>query len=805
MIKNYITIALRNIERHRVYAFVNILGLAIGMACCILILLWVIDELSFDRYHKNADRIYRLCLDANMDYSLRGPVSSTPAALVLKEDFPEVLDAVRIDYPQRMLVKYRDKGFYQNGIIYADNSIFNVFTFPLIRGNPGTALEEPYTVVITETVAEKFFGDEDPLGKVMRFDDTSDYTVTGVMKDVPINSHLSFTIVCSMETHYVEHPEIMEEWLPFHFYTYLLLAEGTEPSIVEEKFPALIDTYLSPYSELAGAEIEFFLQRLTDIHLHSNTDLEIASTGNITYVYLFSAIALFILLMACFNFINLSTARSATRAREVGMRKTFGADRGRLIRQFIGESTLHCLFAIILSFVFLEAALPLFNTCSGRPLATNYFRTLWFIPGCLGFAVVVGHLAGGYPAFFLSSFKPVRVLRGTLAAGASHSSFRRVLVILQFVISVSLIIGTITIYEQLAFMKNKKLGYDKRDVLVLPFVRAPDFESFISLKEGLKTVPGVVNATVTDRVPGFGSVKIGVIPEGWGEDKSQLIRIISIDPDYLATMGMELVAGRNFSREIASDTTESVIINETAVRAFGWDDPIGKTITMKDEADTLRMSRTRRVIGVVGDFHLSSLHSPIEPLIFEYSPVVIFPEDYRMLAVRLAPLDVSETIELLSQKWDELVPSRPLDYFFLDDAIGNKYWAEMKLGKLGLYFSMLAVLIGCLGLFGMSAYSAEQRTKEVGIRKALGASVGGVVRLLSKEFLILVAIANLIAWPIAYLAMSRWLDNFAYHTELGWGVFLLAGVLSVTIALLTVIFQAYKAARANPVDALRYE
>jgi putative ABC transport system permease protein len=800
MSKNYLMIALRHIKRSKGYSFINIAGLAIGMTCCIMIMLWVQDELSFDRYHENADRIYRLTVDANLGAPLRAPVSNAISAPTLVGEYPEVLSAARIERPGRASVKYGDIQFYEENVGYADNSIFEVFTFPMISGDPKSALSTAYTVVITEEMAEKYFGDEDPIGKILKFDGETDHTVTGVVENVPSNSHFTFDMLRSFETLYMENREEMEQGMRFRYFTYLLLADNADYRELEQKLPTLVETQLGPVINSLGGSMKFLLQPLTSIHLHSDMGYDLSANGNIAHVYLFAAIALFILLIACFNFINLSTARSASRAKEVGIRKTFGAARNKLIRQFLGESVIYSVLAIFLSSILLELSLPLFNSLAGRELSFHYLQTPWFIPGLLLFALAVGFVAGFYPAFFLSSFQPVRVLQGGLKAGLSNSRFRSVLVLIQFAISITLIIGTITIYNQLYFMKNKKLGFNKKQVVVIPGIDDTIRQSLSTLKEELAAVPGVLHVAASSRVPGRGVMKGVLRPEGFSEDQPVTMDLLTVDPDFLPTMGIELAAGRNFSNDLASDTTDAVIINQAAARKIGWDDPIGKKFIFTPPPGSETPITSATVVGVVKDFHISSLHQRIEPLFVDYAL-----ERMSTITVKIAPDNISGTLELLKSKWEGIVPNKPFDYQFLDETFDSQYRSEERMGNIALSFSLLAIFIGCLGLFGMSAFSAEQRTKEIGIRRVLGASVTGIVGLLSKEFLMLVAIANLIAWPIAYYAMDKWLQDFAYRIDIGLGIFIPAGIAALLIALVTISFQATKAALNNPIDSLRYE
>lgn len=801
MFVNYLKVAIRSMLKHRIYSIINITGLAIGMTCCILIMLWVQDELGYDRFHAQADRIYRvghhLTLGGNTQTAISG---SAPMAPAMIGAFPEVVNATRINPAGRLSVKYGNKEFFEDRIFHADNSFFDIFSFPLMAGD-SAALAAANSAVITEKMAEKYFGDEDPIGKILRLGSQDDYVIMGVMANIPANSHIRFDMLCSFENLLQDESQMMNHWGRLGVHTYLLLSENADYRELERKFPALIDANLGETLSRVGGSLELFLQPMKRIHLHSNFSGDLWDNGDIAYVYLFSGIALFILLIACFNFINIATARSATRAQEVGMRRILGAARGKLVGQFLGESMVYGLLAMILASILLEAAFPLFKSISGRELTINYLRSPWVIPGLLGFALLAGLLAGAYPAFFLSSFRPIRILKGNLKSGASNSRFRRALVITQFTISVALIVGTLTVVYQLDFMKNKKLGFDKEQLVIIPNLTDTARHSLASIKHELAGLPGVINVASASNIPGQGGRMTNFLPEGFAEDESVLMMHMDIDDKCIPTLGFRLSAGRNFSADRATDTIESAIINETAVKMFHWQDPIGKTIVRRimgpgREPQTV----TTRVIGVVEDFHLNSLHRVIEPLFIGNTP-----GNQNTLAVRITSDDIPQTVARLRDKWTEIYPDQPLDHFFLDESFDRSYQAEERLSAIFLSFSLLAVFIGGLGLFGMSAFTAEQRTKEIGIRKVLGASIGRIVALLSKEFLILVAVANVIAWPIAYYGMNRWLQNFAYRDDIGWGVYALAGLASLLIALMAVSFQSIKAARTNPVDTIKYE
>jgi putative ABC transport system permease protein len=800
MLKNYLKIAFRSLKKHKVYSIINISGLAIGMAVCVLISMWILNEVSFDRFHEKADRICRLTMDIEVGSLLHTPVSLTAAGPALVQEFPEVVTAARVDRPNRATVKVDDRIYQEADVGFAENAIFEIFTFPFISGDPKTALEAPNTVVITESMAKKYFGEEDPLGRILRFDNARDFSVTGVVADIPANSHYRFNMLRSFRTHIATGNVSDDMWFDVRFFTYLLLDEHTTPEQLERKLPGFIDRHIGEGLKATGGSATFFLQPLKKIHLYSDFERDISANGDITYIYLFAAIALFVLLIAGINFINLSTARSTTRAREVGMRKTLGAIRSRLIGQFLGESMLHSFLAMGLAVVLIRLFLPFFNSVIGSDLTLNFFQKPWLMAAFLGMALMVGVFAGSYPSLILSSFPPVQVLKGVLKPGGSHSRLRKILVVFQFAVSIALIASTMIVYNQIIFMKNKELGFDKEHVVLLPGLRENLRKSYSSIRSELINLSGVVDVGASDLVPSRGHLIGTYLPEGFADDQVLTMDYMNVDAHYIPTMGIDVIEGRNFSEEFATDPDQSVLINEAAAKKIGWEEPVGKRFVFRpppgSDGDTTYLS----VIGVVKDFHLQSLRERIEPLIIFYDT-----DSIGTMSVRIAADKTQHTLDLLEKKWKELDPNRPFPYLFLDDSFDGLYRQEDRLKAIIFTFSLLAVLIGCLGLFGMAAFTAEQRTKEIGIRKVLGASVPGIIRLLAKELVLLVILANVIALPVAYFVMHRWLQNFVYRMDVHPIIFVLAAVISLSIALITVSYQAIRAALANPVDSLRYE
>ena len=798
MLKNYLRVAWANLRKHKAFSFINILGLSIGLTCSILILIYVFHELSYDRFHDNSDRIFRLRIELKIagDH-LDIPKSSPPMAEYLVRNYPEVQNAVRLRSLGRLPVRYKDNLHYEDHLFFADNSIFEIFTFPMLKGDPRTALKTAYSAVLTEDMAKKYFGEDDPLGKVLNINNQFDFTITGVVKNIPRNSHFIFDMLCSFETYAQENKRDMQNWISINNYTYLLLQKGYDYKQLEKKFPEMIEKNAGVLLRYVKGEMAVSLQPLTSIHLHSNLMQELSGNSSITYVYIFIVIAVFILAIACINFMNLSTARSANRAQEVGMRKVLGAGRGQIIRQLLGESIFFSLISLIVALLLVELVLPFFRAVSGVDLSIHYAKNPWIILGLIGLALLTGLGAGSYPAFFLSAFQPVRVLKGVFKTGPGSSRFRSVLVIAQFAISIALVVGTFVVSSQLHFMKNKRLGFEKEQVVVIPISDESTLESLEPLKEELKSRRGILGVAASSHVPGQTTYFNPFIPEGFTLDQMQYMGELYIDHDFIPTMGIEMIAGRNFSQDFRTDQNQAVIINETAAKKFGWDDPVGKKI---QELSMSGKMKALTVIGVVKDFHLESLHKQIAPLFIGYTTHV-----FNSLSVRISPEDIPETISFLRDKMKHFDPHRPFEYTFLNDSFDSQYRAEERLGKIFSSFSALAIFIACLGLFGLASFTAEQRTKEIGIRRVLGASVPGIVVMLSKEFMKWVIIANVIAWPIAYFSLNKWLQGFAYRTNVAFISFIIASALSLAIALLTVSYQAVRAATANPAESLRYE
>lgn len=808
MIYYNIKIAIRNLIKYKFYSFINIVGLAIGMATCLLILLFVQDELNYDRYNDKADRIYRVIADFKMGGNVFvTPNLGAPTAEALVNDFPEVEKTVRLQQGGTWFVRYGEKSFKETSVIIADSTFFDIFTIPLLEGDPKTALIKPNTLVLSKKMASKYFGDDDPLGKTLRLDNREDYTVTGVFKDIPSNSHFHAEFILSLQ---IDPGGSNDYWLGnMNYITYILLQKNYNYKNLEAKFPLMVKKYIGPELLMytgnsledflsKGNKAGFYLQPLTDIHLYSDLLGELEPNGDIKYVLIFSAIAVFILLIACINFINLSTANSSGRSKEVGIKKVLGSDRKELVKQFLTESVLMSLLAMIIALIIIVPVLPYFNNLSGKELTISYLTNYQFLIGIIILTLFIGFIAGSYPAFFISSFKPVSVLKGKLRSGTRSGYLRGSMVVFQFAASIIMIIATIIVFNQLNYIQNKKLGFNKEHSVIIHDTYILD-DKVQSFKNEITKDTRIISGTVTSALPVESSGSInGTFRDGRTDDEKLVpMASWSVDYDYVPTLGMEIIKGRNFSREFGSDSN-SVIINEAVAKHFEWKDPIGKRLSQYTAADGSEI-RTYTVIGVVKNFHYESLKNSI-------GPVILFLRPRTSYAVfRFKGENTAGVIDFIEDKWNEFAPGQAFQYSFMDEDFNNMYKAEQKIGDIFSTFAFLAIFIGCLGLFALAAFTAVQRTKEIGVRKVLGASVPNVLLLLTKEFLKWILIANVIAWPIAYYFMNNWLKDFAYRIEISWWVFFLAGGIALLIALFTILFQAIKAAIANPVDSLRYE
>jgi putative ABC transport system permease protein len=810
MLKNYFKIAWRNLVRNRAFSAINITGLAIGLASCMLISLYVLDELSYDRFHEKGDRIVRVVFKGIMQGGeMKEAHVMPPTAAALKADYPEVQESTRLRQGGSPLVLLNQKLYTDDRLAFVDSNFLQVFTFPLVEGNVKTALLQPNTVVISEKLAEKYFGKQNAMGKLLTFKDwKTPYTVTGVMKEMPAHSHIRYDMLASMAS--LEDAK-SNSWMISEFFTYLVLPEGYDYKKLEAKLPQTVAKYMGPQLKQAlgltldefrkkGNNVGLYLQPLTDIHLHSDFQYELGATGDLRYVYSFGAIAVIMLLIACINFMNLSTAGSSKRAREVGVRKVMGSEKIELVAQFLMESILLTGIALVLGTIICLAGLPLLNSLSGKDLGLSLEAIPSLLTALLLFGLFVGVFAGSYPAFFLSSFKPISVLKGGNAVTKLNSSGKNIglrsgLVVFQFFVSITLMVGATVVYQQLKFIQTKKLGYDKDQVLVVPAWALGKNQTVF--KDELLRDSRVSHITLSGYIPAGPSNNNNymISPE---TNTSQLLKTLryEVDYDYVATLGMEIAQGRNFSKDYGMDST-GIIINETAAKALGWQqNALGKTVSRRNNEG---QTSVYRVIGIVKDFHFKSLHDQISPLVMTLS------QDNGWMIIKTKNKEVSGLLAKMQNQWDSYKPDLPFTYSFLDERFNETYKVEQKTGQILGLFAGLTIFVACMGLFGLAIFTAEQRTKEIGVRKVLGASVAGIVALLSKDFLKLVMVAIVIALPTSWWLMNRWLQGFAYKIDISWWALTLASLVSIGIALATVSFQSVKAALMNPVKSLRSE
>ena len=794
MIKNHFKIALRNLWKHKVFSFINVTGLSIGITACFFIFMYVGFELSYDNMHTKADRIYRLVTDIKTPTeTINTGVTAWPFAPNIKADFPEVESFVRISGGS-FLVRKGNVKFQEEKSVFADSSFFKVFDFKLIKGDPKTALSEIATIVFSESAAKKYFGNTDPIGQtVLVTGDAIPAKVTGVMKDIPENSQMKADMLISMVSLTQKFNKGLDnQWGNFGASSYLLLKPGTNPKRLEAQLPAFLERRNGAEEKKQQMFYKLLLEPLKSVYLHSTRNGQ--ASGSITNVYVFAIVAIFILLIACVNFVNLTTARSVERAKEVGIRKVVGAERSQLARQFIGESVILCLIAFLLTIVLSVLFLPLFNQLAGKTISAGIFSNWYYIALLFITSVGIGLIAGLYPALVLSAFKPVSVLKGRFSSGNKGNALRKTLVIAQFTISIALIIGTIVVYTQMSFMQNRDLGFTKDQMLILD---TNDDPAGNALKEAIATIPGVKSTAKSSSVPGGGNPgAYSEIENKRGDLQIANLDLYFVDWDYVNQFKIKMVAGRAFSREFGTDTAQAMLLNEAAVKLFGYSSPqqaVGRRFK--------QWGREGKIVGVMKDFHFRSLQEVIKPLSMR-----IELKNLSLISVKMSSQNTAATLAVIENKWKTFIPNRPFNYYFLDEFFDRQYRAEQRFGKLFLNFAVLAIFISCLGLLGLASYSTLQRTREIGIRKVLGASVPGIVNLLSKDFLVLVVISFLVASPIAGIFMHYyWLKGFAYRVDISWWIFAIAGILALVIALGTISFQAIRAATSNPVKSLRSE
>ena len=807
MIKNYIKTAFRSLMKNKGFTFINVFGLALGLATCLLIVFYVFDELSYDRFNTNADRIYRINTDIKFGGSANSyAVAPAVAAGALKIDFPEIEQVARFRQVGGNQVKKGTQDIQEDNMIYADNTILGIFTLPVVSGSAANALVNPHNVVITERMAKKYFNRTNVTGEVLTFNDTSLYKITAVIKDLPLQSHFNFDFFISMPT-LSESRDL--NWLSNNFNTYVLLKPGVDPKVVDAKFSGFLRRHAGPQMqgilhqdfdafEKAGNYFKFSLFPLKKIHLYSNTIAELGANGNIVYVYIFSAIAIFILLIACVNFMNLSTARSSNRAREVGVRKVLGSSRSYLIAQFLTESILVTLIGAVIAVFLAWLLLPVFNQLSGKELAVTPQVISWLVPSLVIIVIVIGCLAGSYPALFLSGFQPIEVLKGKLAAGFKGGTLRSFMVVFQFSISIFLIIGTLVIYNQLNYIQGKDLGYSRDHILIVKNT-AMLGTAAKTFKQEVKQLSGVENATLTMALPnmGYGSSDVIFKDPVIDPKRAVITQIWPVDEDYSNTLGIKMLKGRFFSKDMATDSA-GLVINESAAKMLGFVNPLNQDLYSPADNMAKKLNK-QHIIGVMKDFNFRSLRENVTPMMFRLN------EDRGALSIRIKSANVSLVLSQIKNKWKGLSPNQQFTYSFMEEDFDAIYRSEQRMGKISISFTSLAIIIACLGLFGLAAYSAEQRTKEIGIRKVLGASMSVIVGMLTKDFIKLVVIAILIASPFGWWAMHGWLQTFAYRINISWWIIAAAGLTAVVIAFITISFQSIKAALTNPVKSLKSE
>ncbi|MBK6266362.1 ABC transporter permease [Marivirga sp. S37H4] len=806
MLKNYIKIAWRNLLKNKVYSFINISGLGIGIACCFMIFMYVQDELSYDQYHEKKDRIYRVLHGFNESsesdnvkpdyYEVWG---NAPVGQALASDFQEIEKVVQFSGRADILLRNGEKMFQEDGIFFMDSTVFDVFSWKLIKGDPQKALVAPYSIVLTETTAKKYFGDEDPMGKTLDGDPSGGrsnkgiYTVTGVMEDVPENSHFKFNTLLSMSTFYQSRPGVFDQWGYVDFYTYFLVNDQFNPEDFEQRIPDFLERRVG--DTRPGYTIS--IESLNDTYLGSTALRQPGELGSMSNIYIFSIIGLFILVIAIINFMNLSTARSMERGKEVGIRKTIGADRKGLIFQFLGESLIIVVIASVLASILVTIMLPFMADLTAKSFDISMFISWGMFPVFLGIILLIGLIAGSYPSFVLSSFKPAAILKGTSLKEVGGVSLRKGLVIFQFTLSIILISGTIIVYTQMEHILEKNLGFDQERMLVLDYNYDVEVNKKLdNLKNEMEAIPSVLSMAAARSVPGSYFPKAGTtIETESGELREEIQPIFQVDVDFIPQMGLELVEGRGYSRDFPSDLDNALVVNESAARQYGYSNPadiVGKKFS--------QWGKEGQVIGVVKDFNYESLHKKIEPLTLMLERFAS-----RFIILKVNSDDLPATIASVESVWESIAPHRPFLYSFLDDDFNKQYIADFRFKKLFTVFSILAILISCLGLLGLATYTAETRTKEIGIRKVLGAGVSNIVGLLSKDFIKLVLVAIVIATPISWHAMNLWLEDFAFRVNVNWWTYATAGLLAIIVALLTISFQSIKAALMNPVKSLKNE
>jgi len=797
MLRSYIIVALRSLRRQGFYSFINIFGLTAGILCSLFLLLYIQDELSFDNFHRNSASIYRVGMHASIqDTKLDICQAMAPIGPAMKTDFPEVDDYVRIVYFGRELVTKDAQQFYEEKFYFADSSFFSVFSFPLLSGDAKTALTEPNTIVLTESIARKYFGDEDPIGKVIKTGSEEwQRVVKGVMKDPPANSHFKPAALVSYSSLPADQ---VENWGNINTWVYLKLALGTDPAVLEARSADFMEKYVGELFRQFNAKADFFLEPLASIHLHSSVDGQIEPSGDISYIYLFGAVSFFILLVASINYMNLATARATVRAKEVGIRKVLGSYKKQLMIQFTAEAVVITFMAVVLSVVLAFFLLPYFNELSGKSISMEFYKDPVILLALLGILVFLGLVSGSYPAFYLSGFQSAQVLKGRVSSKSGNPLLRKALVIFQFSISIVMVVCTWIVYDQLQFMKEKNLGFNKDQVIRIPLEGQEARRKFAVLRQALLKNPDIYAAGSGWTTPGLDFNLNGIYVEMEdGEFTEKGFVSYQVDAGYLPVFEIEVLEGRNFSEEIKSDTSQSVIVNQELVRDMGWKEPLGKRfrVLIGDDFKT----REVKVIGVIKNFHQRALQEPIRPMILHNT------DENGILLVRINTAKAGEVLSFIDETWKEVIKNRPLEYSFVEQDFYEQYVADEAKGKVFATFSVFTIVIACLGLFGLASFTAEQRKKEIGLRKVIGASVSSIMVLVSKDFLKLIAISILIAFPVAYFVMQRWLEEFAFRISPRPLTFLLSASLILVVTIVTVGYHSLVAAMGNPVASLKEE
>lgn len=789
MIKNLLKIAIRHIRKNSGYSLLNVLGLTLGITSALFLIIYVSDEVSYDRYHENADRIFRVSSKiTETDDQFTWNVAQIPMGPQVVQDYPEVQSFVRFINMPRALYKFEDKEFIEENFFYADSTVFDIFTYKVIRGEVKSAVRDPGKIAITETVAFRYFGSSDPVGKTIS-EGTNTYEITGVIEDVPSNSHFRFEALAARNNL----PKQLGTWGNFGVFTYLMFPENMDVEAFETKMQGMYDAHMASIFGSLNIKIEYILEPITKIHLYSTNANEPEPTGSITYVYIFGIVAVFLILIASINYMNLSTARSTRRAREVGLRKVVGSHRSLLIMQFLSESLVLTVISLILSIILLIVLLPKFNLLAGKSFNLEILSSPVVLVSFIAVILVTGIFGGSYPAFFLSRFSPVTVLKGEITQGSAGTLFRKILVVIQFTLSVIMIVCTLVVFRQLNYLKNKDQGFNQENVLTLQLNRDMAGK-YPVLKQTLLDNNEIKYVTSTNTPMGEGSGKLVFNVETDQGMAQRGINFSVVDHDFIDALGIKMISGRDFRQDMPSDTLTGVVVNETFVKRMGWSEPIGKKIEAGDES-TLRA----RIIGVMADYHQTGMYNEIESLLLAYR------ERNNIIYVKLTGNNMQQTLNYIEIKWKEVFPDQPYSYTFLSERFNRQFEADEKRGFIFTLFTILVILIACLGLFGLASYMVEQRTKEIGIRKVFGANEGVVMRLISRDFLILVAISIIIAVPVAYYFMNNWLENYVYRSYISIPLLLFAGVLTILITFITISYKAYQAAITNPANSIRTE